>query len=99
PIDFFTIWNALEENAKNSSSEIAVEEAVRAMKHIKDDHGDPKENHSYYASLNPFSMDKKNGENEIFLKSTAVRAYHDVDISWWLKNRNQSVNQSNFMVT
>src|SRR5690606_632209 len=23
PIDFFTIWNALEENAKNSSSEIA----------------------------------------------------------------------------
>jgi pimeloyl-ACP methyl ester carboxylesterase len=99
PIDFFTIWNELEELANSSSSEISIEEAVRAMKHIKDDHGDPKENFSYYANLNPFSMNKKHGENELFLKSTAVRVYHDVDISWWLKNRNQSVIQSNYLVT
>lgn len=99
PIDFFTIWNELEEAANNNFSEIAVEEALRAMKHIKDDHGDPHVNFKYYTELNPFSMDKKNGENEKYLKSTAVRVYHDVDISWWLQNRNQSVIQSNYLIT
>lgn len=99
PIDFFTIWNELEEAANNKFSEVAVEEALRAMKLIKDDHGDPRLNFKYYAEINPFSMDKKNGENEKYLKSTAVRAYHDVDISWWLQNRNQSVRQSNYLVT
>lgn len=99
PIDFFTIWNELEETAKNDYSEAATEEAVRAMNLVKDDHGDPHINFSFYSDINPFSMDKKNGENEKYLKSTAVRVYHDVDISWWLQNRNQSVKQSNYLVT
>ncbi|MCB9252198.1 MAG: hypothetical protein H6605_06995 [Flavobacteriales bacterium] len=99
PIDFFTIWSELEEAAKYKYSEVAVEEAERAMKLIKEDHGDPVVNFTYYAGINPFSMDKKNGENEKYLSNTAVRVYHDVDISWWLQNRNQSVSGSNYLVT
>lgn len=99
PVDFFTIWNELEEAAKSKSSEAAVEEAERAMKFISGDHGNPKNNQAYYARMNPFSMNKNMGENERHLKSTPVRAYHDVDVSWWLENRNQSVRESNYMVT
>lgn len=99
PIDFFTIWNELEEAASNKYSAEAEEEAERAMRLIKEDHGDPKVNFAYYASINPFSMDKKNGENEKYLSKTAVRVYHDVDIAWWIINRNQSVHGSNYEIT
>lgn len=99
PIDFFTIWKELELAANDNNSEVAVEEATRAMKHIIADHGDPKDNFSFYANCNPFSMDKKYGENEKYLKSIAVHVYHDVDIAWWINNRNQTVQGSNYEVT
>lgn len=99
PIDIFTIWDDLQESAKNKYAPNAVEEAERAMKFVKDDHGVPRENISIYSKLTPFCMNKKYGENEIYLKTTAVRAYHDVDISWWLVNRNQTVREANYYVT
>ncbi|CAF3810748.1 unnamed protein product [Rotaria sp. Silwood1] len=99
PIDIFTIYDQLEESAKNKYSEPAVEEAVRAMGHIKNDYGIPKENVSTYAKLTAFSMNKDYCQNEQWLKNTAVRTYHDVDIAWRLKNRNQTVHLSNYEVT
>ncbi len=99
PIDIFVIWDQLEESAKNNYSEPAVEEANRAMKHIKEDHGVPKENIAVYAKLTAFSMNKNYCENEVFLKNMAVRTYHDVDIAWRIVNRNQTVHNSNYEVT
>lgn len=99
PIDIFTIWDQLEESARNKYSDLAVEEAERAMHYIKNDYGVPKENISTYARLTAFSMNKKYGEPEKFLKATAVRAYHDVDIAWRLIHRNQTVHHSNYEVT
>lgn len=99
PIDIFTIWDNLAENAKNKYSDLAVEEAEWIMKYVKNDHGVPRENVALYSKLTPFSMDKKYGENEKLLKNTAVRVYHDVDIDWRLVNRNQTVRESNYLVT
>ena len=99
PIDIFTIYEQLEENAKNKYSELAVEEAERAMEHIKNDHGMPRDHISTYAKLTAFSMNKDYSQNEIHLKNTAVRTYHDVDIAWRIKNRNQTVHGSNYEVT
>lgn len=99
PIDIFTIYEQLEESAKNHYSELAVEEAVRAMGHIKNDYGIPRENISTYAKLTAFSMNKAYGQNEVFLKNTPVRTYHDVDIAWRIINRNQTVHGSNYEVT
>lgn len=99
PIDIFTIYEQLEESAKNNYSDVAVEEAVRAMGHIKNDYGIPKKNISTYATLTAFSMNKSYGQNEVWLKNTAVRTYHDVDIAWRIKNRNQTVHLSNYEVT
>jgi hypothetical protein len=99
PIDIFTIYDQLEESAKNNYSEPAVEEAVRAMRHIKNDYGVPGENVSVYSKLTAFSMNKNYSQNEKYLKNIAVRAYHDVDIAWRIKNRNQTVHGSNYEVT
>lgn len=99
PIDIFTIYEQLEESAKNNYSELAVEEAVRAMRHIKNDYGIPRENVSTYAKLTAFCMNKAYCQNEKYLKNCAVRTYHDVDIAWRIKNRNQTVHGSNYEVT
>lgn len=96
PIDIFTIYEQLEETARNNYSEIAVEEAVRAIAFIKNDFGVPRENIETYAKLTPFSMNKAYSQNEIFLKDIAVRTYHDVDIAWRIVNRNQTVHLSNY---
>jgi hypothetical protein len=44
-------------------------------------------------------MNKDYGENERHLVNTAVRTYHDVDISWRIIQRNQTVHLSNYEVT
>lgn len=99
PIDIFTIYDQLEETLRNKYSEFAVEEAARAVEHIKNDFGVPRENILTYSKLTPFCMDKSISQNEIFLKNTAVRTYHDVDIAWRIKNRNQTVHGSNYEVS
>lgn len=96
PIDIFTIYEQLEETARNNYSEIAVEEAVRAITFIKNDFGVPRENIGTFAKLTPFSMNKAYSQNEIYLKDIAVRTYHDVDIAWRIVNRNQTVHLSNY---
>lgn len=99
PIDIFTIYEQLEETVKNNFSELAVEEAVRAIAHIKNDYGIPHEHVSIYAKLTAFSMNKNYSQNETHLKNIPVRTYHDVDIAWRIKNRNQTVHLSNYEVT
>lgn len=99
PIDIFTIYKQLEQSLADNYSPIAVEEAVRALKYIRDDYGVPEENIPVYAELTAFSMNKAFSENERFLKNVAVRTYHDVDIAWRIINRNQTVQNSNYMVT
>lgn len=99
PIDIFTIWDQLEETAKDNYSDIAVNEANWAMNEIRNDHGVPKENVKTYAAINAFSMNKEYVRNEQYLKNTAVRAYHDVDIAWRLVNRRQTVRGANYLVT
>lgn len=99
PIDIFTIYEQLEESVRNNYSEMAVEEAVRAIGHIKNEYGVPQKNKAQYAELTAFSMNKEYGQNEQYLKEVAVRTYHDVDIAWRIKNRNQTVHLSNYEVT
>lgn len=99
PIDVFTIYDQLEESAKNKYSELATEEAVRAIAFIKNDYGIPRENINVYSKLTAFSMNPAYSQNEKYLKNCAVRTYHDVDIAWRINNRHQTVHGSNYEVT
>jgi len=99
PIDIFTVYEQLELSIKSKYSELALEEAVRAIAYIKADYGVPRENIATYAKLTAFSMNAEYSQNEVFLKNTAVRTYHDVDIAWRINNRNQTVHGSNYEAT
>lgn len=99
PIDIFTIYESFEEAIKNNYTKIAVDEANWAIKFMKEDYGVPRENIPVYAELTSFSMNKEYSQNEVHLKDVAVRTYHDVDVNWRIKERNQPVRLLNFMVT
>lgn len=99
PLDIFTIYEQLEQSVRDNLAPLAVEEANRAIGFIKKDFGVPRENVKVYSKLTAFSMNKDYSENEKFLKNTAVRTYHDVDIAWRIINRNQTVHLSNYEVS
>ncbi len=99
PIDVFTVFDLLEENLRNAYSELAVEEAQRAIQLVVADHGVPRDNVAVYSDLTAFSMNTQYGRNERFLEKVAVRTYHDVDIAWRIEHRNQGVHNSNYEVT
>jgi pimeloyl-ACP methyl ester carboxylesterase len=99
PIDVFTLWDMLDEAAKENFSEMAVAEANEAMSRMRNQFGVPRENVAKYAAVNPFSMNLESGDNEKHLKNTAVRTYHEVDIAWRLINRRQTVRHGNYYVT
>jgi len=58
-----------------------------------------KKSYEIFKALSPFSIDKSLGENERFLKEVAVRAYHDIDVSWRLIHRNQTARFDNYIAT
>lgn len=98
PLDVFVIWQSMELTIEAHFSDAAVQEAEEALYRMKKQFGVPKEHTAVYAKLTPFSMDEQYGHNENYLKNTAVRTYHDVDIAWRLINRRQSVHNSNYEV-
>ena len=99
PIELFKIYELAELNFHNKYSEVSVQEAIWLMKIFNEEYGAPMDNKKIYAQLSPMCMDKSLSQNEIYLKDVAVRAYHDVDIAWRLKNRNQAVEHLNFTFT
>jgi len=100
PVDIYLSSRFLDDNLKNEYSEVAVNEAKWVRKFHKKHYGaTPSEDPDRFRSLSPFSIDPTLGEHERFLKDVAIRAYHDVDISWRLVNRNQSVKFDNFVAT
>ena len=99
PIDVFTLWDMLDEVARENFSEAAVQEANEAMSRMRNQFGEPKDNIATYSAVNPFSMNKSYGDNEKYLKDVAVRAYHEIDVAWRLINRRQTVRHGNYYVT
>lgn len=99
PIDLFTLWDFFKETIAANFSEPAVSEAKNAMNIVNREYGNPENNIKLFSSMTPFCMNKAWGDNEKYLKNTAVRVYHDIDVAWRLVNRHQTVHNSNYEVT
>jgi hypothetical protein len=50
--------------------------------------GTPNENRQGYIYYSTFSKSEKDGGNAFYVKNVPLRIYNDVDVSWWLANRN-----------
>jgi len=100
PVDLFHSWKLQQENLKNNYSEISVSEANWMTRYYREFYGaTPNEKPEIFIELSPFSINRKYGNNEQYLKNIAVRAYHDIDIEWRLKNRNQTAKFDNYIAT
>ncbi len=100
PVDLFYSWNLQAENLKNKHSEISTNEATFVQRFYREYYGaTPSENPERFITLSPFSIDTTYGKHEVFLEQVAVRAYHDIDVAWRLKNRNQTARFDNYIAT
>ena len=100
PVDVFHSWEMMQALKAAANSEVAVQEADWVEKMYREQYdATPEEKPEFFKAFNPFSIEEKGQGNEKFLKDVAVRSYHDVDISWRLINRNQSVQHSNYLVS
>ena len=100
PVDMFHLWKLKLEDMKNNRSEISVKEGQFMERFYRQFHGaTPSEDPELFRDLSPFAIDSTYGTNERFLKDVAVRAYHDIDVSWRIKNRNQTARFDNYIAT
>lgn len=100
PVDLYTAWQRSDELRSAGNSQVSIDETNWLEKLYNNLYGGtPAMNPDRYRDLSPFSIDTAMGQHEVHLSEVAVRAYHDVDIPWRLKNRNQSVYHENFLMT
>ena len=79
---YHTFEIALEKSPNKTEPTYALNEF---KKHIG---GTPKSNRDNYLYYSSFSYSEKDGGNAKYLANTPVRIYNDVDVNWWLENRN-----------
>jgi hypothetical protein len=65
----------------------------RFNKELGDINGDMKK----YKEVSPFLREQKDSANEKYLITTAIRTYHDVDVNWFIQNRNRSLYETNLL--
>ena len=98
PVDLYHLWKMQEINLQDTLHAVSAEEAKFLQRELKNAYGaTPAEQPEVYDALSPFSLEAGRSQHEQWLKDVAVRTYHDVDINWRLKNRNQSVLYRNYV--
>jgi hypothetical protein len=50
-----------------------------------------------YSEASPFLGETPGAGNEQWLKETAIRSYHDVDVNWFIQNRRRSLYETNLL--
>ena len=98
PVDLYHLWKMQEINLQDTLHAVSAEEAKFLQRELRNAYGaTPAEQPELYDALSPFSLEAGRSQHEQWLKDVAVRTYHDVDINWRLKNRNQSVLYRNYV--
>ena len=98
PIDLYHLWEMQETNLLPGNHEASIQEAKFIEAELQKAYGaTPGQDPSVYADLSPFALDESLPSHEEWLKEVAVRTYHDIDVNWRLKNRNQGVYYRNYV--
>lgn len=92
PVDLFGLWYWCERQIKRNSG--STGDAKYILDLMTKEHGTIYNRKEQYKELTPFYKDGETG-NEQFLKNIPVRLYYDTDIEWHLKNRRNSLYDTN----
>jgi pimeloyl-ACP methyl ester carboxylesterase len=95
PVDLFDIWDYFQREIEKNFSEVGVNEAKFVTQIMTKELGTPFTNENRYNELTPFKRKLKELGNEKYLKTVAVRVYHDTDIEWQLRERRRSFYDTN----
>jgi len=95
PVDLVGIWEYFQRELKKDFSEAGVNEAKFVSELMLREIGHPKTEPLKYMRLSPFSRSAQPPGNERFLKGIPVRTYHDIDVTWLVKQRGRSLYDSN----
>jgi pimeloyl-ACP methyl ester carboxylesterase len=95
PVDLVGLWNYFDRELAKNFSQAGTGEANFIQSMMKKEFGTPQTNLTTYIQLSPFYAGQKGSGSEQFLKSIAVRVYHDIDVAWQLKNRRRSLYDTN----
>ena len=95
PVDLMGLYQSSERDIKKNTGGWWLGEAHMIMDIFNKDFGDIHGDLKKYHDASPFSKDITSPGNERHLKNTALRTYHDVDINWFIQNRNRSIYEIN----
>ena len=96
PVDIINLWNYFDREKEKNFSAAGVNEANFIQPIMqKELGGTPMTNFQEYVKQSPFYAASHTLGNEQFLKNVAVRVYHDIDVTWQLKNRRRSLFDNN----
>ncbi|NBC03320.1 MAG: hypothetical protein GVY20_06410 [Bacteroidetes bacterium] len=92
PLDMKRFWHATERAEKVDFHPIGAGEGVWVSYWLeKNLEGTPHENPQAYMEYSPYTYTAENtdniGGNAKFLADVPIRAYHEPDVNWWIKNR------------
>ncbi|MFM7487967.1 MAG: hypothetical protein ACKO13_13735 [Cytophagales bacterium] len=96
PVDIINLFGYFYRERAKNFSEAGVNEANFVQPIMeKELGGTPATNLKNYIANSPFYAASNEPGNERFLKNTAVRVYHDMDVVWQLQNRRRSLYDNN----
>ena len=93
PTDLENMYRAEERALEQSPNKTEASYALTEFRNHMG--GSPETHRQTYQYYSAFSQAEKNGGNARFLQSVPVRIYNDVDVSWWLENRNSDLYDMN----
>ncbi len=88
PLDMIRFWYA-EKRAADIAFHPAAADEGRWVTYLLETNlgGTPETARDQYIAYSPYTYGEPNGGNAQHLKSTAIRAYHEPDVNWWIDNR------------
>ncbi|MBR9919271.1 MAG: hypothetical protein GYB31_00425 [Bacteroidetes bacterium] len=89
PLDMIRFWKSADKAARTQYNEIGAAEGYWVSKYLSNNLGGiPKEIPQEYWQVSAYCQDAPGfGQAQYFPKSTAVRAYTEPDVLWWMQER------------
>lgn len=97
PLDLVGLYKSSERDLKKNNGGWWLGEAQMIIDRFKNELGDPYKDLKKYQEVSPFLRESKDTVNEKFLSNTAVRTYHEADVSWFIQNRGRSLYETNIL--
>jgi hypothetical protein len=95
PVDLIALMKRSENQIKKNFYPGAVGDAKYILNALTTENGPLDKNLQKYIDLSSFYTASDTSGNERYLKNVALRLYYDTDIGWELKNRRNSVDDTN----